>query len=116
MKRIYLACPYSHKYYRVRHERFMIANRIAAHLMTQGNLVFSPISHSVPIAKVIPETDTDHDFWLKQDEAFLDWCTHMYIICIDGTYDSYGINWETIRVGDKPITFIYENYREYNNG
>lgn len=43
MKKIYLATPYSHKDDKVRRERFDAVNIVAARLMRQGFLVFSPI-------------------------------------------------------------------------
>jgi len=47
---IYLACPYSHPDSNVREYRFKMANRAAAKLMRDGHIVYSPISHTHPIA------------------------------------------------------------------
>ncbi len=94
MKRIYLACPYWHEDPDIRDQRYRIASYVAHHLMQQGHMVFSPLSHSVPIARW-GDSDGDHEFWLRQDASFLlHWATDLYIICTDGTYESYGVNWE----------------------
>ena len=44
--KIYLAIPYSG----MAEESFRIANEVSAKLMNEGHIVFSPISHSHPIA------------------------------------------------------------------
>ena len=80
--KIYLACPYSHHVKAVRNDRFRIACRKAAELMQQGHIVFSPISHSHPIADYI-ENHTDHNFWMNQDLHFLEWCDELWILDID---------------------------------
>ena len=80
--KIYLACPYSHPVKAVRNDRFRAVSRKAAELMQQGHIVFSPISHSHPIADYI-ENHTDHNFWMKQDLHFVEWCDEMWIFDID---------------------------------
>ena len=45
--KIYLAIPYSG----IEEESFAVANKITAHLMYQGHIVFSPISMNHMIAK-----------------------------------------------------------------
>lgn len=47
---IYIAVPYSHKEESVRLARFESVNRAACFLMNKGYHVFSPISHTHPIA------------------------------------------------------------------
>ena len=108
MKRIYLACPYSNKDKTVELYRFNKVNEIAAKLMMKGFAVFSPISHSVPIAEHIPGSNNDHDFWLGQDREFIDICDEMYVLCLGGWHDSFGVNWEIkyVKKQGKPITYI----------
>ena len=78
-KKIYLAIPYtfnpdlSHK----------IANEVSAKLMAQGNLVFSPISHSHHIADFLPKhIRTDSDWWMAQDLPFVEWADEVHIVTI----------------------------------
>ena len=93
--KIYLACPYSHPVKAVRNDRFRAANKKAAELMQGGHIVFSPLSHSCPIADYL-DNHIDHDFWMKQDLTLLEWCDQMWILDIDnGAWkESRGINAE----------------------
>ena len=102
-KRIYLASPYSPvKWWQklpviewiVRWLRFRAVNKVAAKLMMQGNLVFSPLSHSHPISKHCTVDPCDHDFWLRQDLWVLSVCDEMHILCLPGWEASKGIKTE----------------------
>jgi nucleoside 2-deoxyribosyltransferase len=94
MKKVYLACPYSHEDEKVMVERFNMANKAAALLMKKGcYVVFSPISHSHPISLHI-DNCKDHDFWLKQDYEFMKWCDKLIILEIEGWEESKGVNRE----------------------
>lgn len=78
---IYLACPYTFN----PELSFEICNFVGAKLMEQGYIVFSPISHSHPISKMMKtELANDHDFWLSQDLPFMDICDYLYVIDIKG--------------------------------
>lgn len=92
--KIYLCCPYSHPDPEMRERRFQLVNKKAAELMQQGHIVFSPISHSHPIAEFISTKSCSHEFWLAQDRAFLDWCDEMWIYKIAGWDKSKGIAME----------------------
>lgn len=107
MKKIYLACPYSHTDERVRHERFEIANRVAGRLMEEGNIVFSPISHSHPISMHLGNS-LHTSFWMEQDEPFMDWADEIHVIRADGWQESIGVSWETKYFfnRNKPVYFI----------
>jgi len=114
MKKIYLACPYSDKDSNVEHLRFQAANHVAGNLMLRGHIVFSPLSHSVPIANHISGSNNDHGFWLQQDKDFLDWCSDLYVLCLEGWCDSFGVTWEIkeIKRQGKPITYVDENGKD----
>ena len=79
---IYLACPYWHEDKKIRRSRFQSANIAAAELMEDGYVVFSPLSHSVPISKYTG--DQDHNFWMRQDLPMLELCDEMWILPLDG--------------------------------
>jgi hypothetical protein len=81
MKKIYLAIPYTG----MENASFIKANRIAAKLIKQGNIVYSAISMSHPIA-IQNELPEDWNFWQKQDEAFIQWCDEVHIIKLNGRW------------------------------
>jgi hypothetical protein len=80
--------------------------------MKQGHVVFSPISHSVPVDTFID--NGDHDFWLNQDKWFLDRSDEVFVLCLDEWEKSYGIDWEIKRAIKKGIrvTYIDEDLNE----
>jgi nucleoside 2-deoxyribosyltransferase len=92
--KIYLACPYSHKDQYIINERFHLVNKKAAEIMEQGHIVFSPISHSHPISEHTHVDPQNHDFWLKQDFAFIDWCDELWVYTLPGWEESEGVKRE----------------------
>lgn len=92
-KLIYLAVPYSHPDPAVREARFHEANRIASQLMRDGHYVFSPISHTHPIA-LAGGLPTGWDFWEGYDRAILACCSKLLVVTLDGWKDSRGVQAE----------------------
>jgi hypothetical protein len=71
--------------------RFLGASELAARIVRWGDhILFSPLSHSVPIANFL-DNKNDHRFWLEQDLAFLHMCDELWIALVDGWCDSTGI-------------------------
>ena len=104
--RIYLAIPYSHKDDEVKELRYEIANCISAYLMRMGAIVFSPITHSHPLVKYgLP---TDYKYWKTQDESFMDICTSIIVITLDGYEESNGVNSEIMYMTNsgKPVHYL----------
>jgi len=111
-KRIYLACPYSSmldndKWWE--DLRFNLVNMAAAYLMLEGYIVYSPISHTHPIAraagKYLPRTWA---FWSEQDYPWLDICDEMCILDLAGCGESVGLRDEYNRASKmmKKIWFL----------
>ena len=90
MKKVYLAGPYSHSDPETCQMRFEVLNDIAAELMAKGFIVFSPISHSHPIA-VQCDLPKGFEFWEKFDKAFIEWCDLIIVAKLEGWQDSKGI-------------------------
>lgn len=107
MKKLYLACPYSHPDPEERERRVDLVDKKAAELMMAGNLVFSPLSHSHPISKHCSVDPCDNDFWLKQDLWILDICDEFHILCLDGWDTSKGIDIEFNRANDRRMKVVY---------
>lgn len=112
--RIYLAIPYSFN----PKMSFDIANRVAADLMAMGHVVFSPISHSHPIADHMDEAlRLDHDFWMRADLPLVEWADEVRVVVI-GEYGldliekSKGVKREMQYAKElgKPVKFIKCDY------
>ena len=90
MKKVYLACPYSHLDKTVMEDRFERVCEKAAELMEMGYIVFSPISHTHRI-KEYTVYGNKWEFWKKQDFPFIEWCDEFHILCLDGWKESVGV-------------------------
>ena len=111
MKKIYLACPYSHPDSLVREDRVQRVDKKAAELMKEGYRVFSPISHSHGISFHCGEDYNDLDFRMNQDLWILDMCDELWIFCIEGWNKSKGVGVEINRAvsSGKRAVFTYED-------
>lgn len=110
MTKIYLAIPYTWN----PNKSFEIANKVAAKLIIDGNIVFSPISHSHVIADHMQQDlRWSYDLWMKQDLAMIDWADEVHVVCI-GEYgsnliaDSKGVRMEIDHANqnNKPVKII----------
>lgn len=82
--KVYLAIPYSYNPDRA----FEVANKVSARLMNDGYTVFSPISHSHPVADYLDDKlRFDHEFWMRQDLPLVAWADELHVVCI-GEYGS----------------------------
>lgn len=90
---IYLACPYSHRDESVRVERFNAVNFAAAKLMQKGKHIFSPISHTHPIA-VAGELPLGWEYWEAYDRLVLNACEEVIVLMLDGWQESKGVQAE----------------------
>lgn len=106
---IYLACPYSSKEPHMLSARWAVANRVAANLMAEGNYIFSPISHTHPIAEVSNGTlPRGWEYWEGFDRQFLNVCKKIIVIRIPGWEESKGVQAE-IKIGQElgiPIEYV----------
>ena len=104
---VYLATPYSHLDPNVMHERFEAVNAVAARLMYDGLHVFSPISHTHPIA-LAGDLPRGWEFWQEYDRAILSVCSKMIVLMLDGWETSKGVAGEMAIAKELviPIEFI----------
>lgn len=107
MKKIYLAIPYS-KYEEL---SFKLANEIAAELIKEGHIVFSPISMSHPIT-TIGGLKGDWETWSRIDMEFIRWCEEVIVINFDNkaVLESIGVQDEIKYAKEigKKVTYYYE--------
>lgn len=110
-KLTYLACPYTHEDPVVREMRFTAANHAAGWLMKRGHIVFSPISHTHPIA-VQHELPGGWEYWEAFDRAYLEVSQKLVVLCIDGWFDSVGVTAE-IKIAEELGIGVFYNDAEY---
>jgi nucleoside 2-deoxyribosyltransferase len=105
----YLAHPYKAESKVDMHDNYRHASMIAASLLELGLIVFSPISHSHPIA-ICGDLDQTSDFWYQFDERFFRVCGG--IILCDGWENSHGCCYErnAFQAAGKPVL----TYKEIN--
>lgn len=110
MKKIYLATPYSDPDPAIRAARFVAVNRVAARLMSEGLLVFSPISHGHPIA-LSGDLPRGWEFWREYVIPFIEWCDEVHVFMQPGWEDSVGVSAETLIAieMDKPVVYIEDD-------
>lgn len=89
---LYLACPYASggADAALRQARFEAANRAAAVLMKRGLKVFSPITHSHPIA-LVSDLPLHWEYWEDYDRAMLGKCHTVVVLMLDGWSRSPGV-------------------------
>jgi hypothetical protein len=103
----YLASPYSHPDPEIRHARFEAVNHAAADLMKQGEIIFSPISHSHIIARD-HDLPADWDFWERIDIEFIKKCDALLVLMLPGWKQSKGVQAEIrlARLINIPVKYL----------
>lgn len=108
---VYLACPYASGKASpdLRRARFRAANRATAMLMKHGFRVFSPISHSHPIAEA-GNLPLHWDYWQDFDRVMLRQCYCVVVLKLDGWDRSSGVQEEVriAREADLPVFLMDE--------
>lgn len=110
----YLATPYTHDDPAVRAERFDVVNRVAGELMRKGEIVYSPISHTHPIAQECELPQVWCDFWEHQDRPFLEASYRLVVLKQDGWDKSRGVKAE-IAIAEElglPIQYMEVTFNE----
>lgn len=106
----YLACPYTHEHEHMQHSRYEQVTDVAAQLMLQGHVIYSPITSMHYLARRIKANKID---WLDHDLAILRRCDKLIVLQLDG--------WEASEGLKREIEFATENnipveYMEFNGG
>jgi hypothetical protein len=104
---IYLAAPYSHPDRTVMLERFDAINCAAARLILEGHIIFSPISHSHPIAETGIVPAVDWQFWERLDMPFLEASCRLIVLMLGGWDISRGVTAEVARARELGIPVEY---------
>lgn len=106
---VYLAIPYSHPDHQIKEWRFAEANKMAAKLMKEGVVVFSPISHchSIALHNSLP---TNWEFWKHFDTAFLSCSSKLLVYKLEGWETSVGVTSEIKIAKELGIPIEYLEY------
>lgn len=108
MKKIYLAAPYTSPDPIVRNSRVELASIIAARLMEEGHVVFSPITHGHSVVDHLHHRNAhSHEFWMGQCLPMLKASELLVVLPMEGWRESRGIAEELAfaRSNDIPICF-----------
>lgn len=89
----YLATPYSSHDPQVRLDRFLTVNAVASRLMSDGEHVYSPISHCHPIA-VAGALPKDWNYWREYCITMMRCCTTLKVLMVPGWKESVGVDAE----------------------
>lgn len=89
----YLATPYT-KYEAGIEQAFIDAAKLAAKLLHAGVNVYSPITHTHPLAIYGGLDPLDHSIWLPFDEAMMKASTVLIVALMDGWRESKGVKHE----------------------
>lgn len=112
MKKLtYLAVPYSHSEHYMLVARHLIVNIVAANLMAQGVYVFSPISHTHPIAEAAcGKLPRGWDFWQGYDSTILQNCEKVIVLRLPGWEESTGVQAEIKLATEMGIPVEYMDF------
>lgn len=82
--------------------------------MLDGHVVFSPITHSHPIAMQC-ELPGDWEWWERIDRVFIEWADELWVFQLDGWQESEGVQAE-IRIAKelgKVVRFVQMKYEDF---
>ena len=115
---IYLACPYSctdktktkEEAEALQLQRYAAVTMIAAKLIAAGRNIYSPITHSYPIAAT-GIIKGDFATWERLDFAMLERCNEIWILMLPGWDSSVGVKAEMdyMKKIGRPIAFVKNN-------
>jgi len=114
MSYLYLASPYSHVEETRREERYRAATRAAHWLLSIRCWTYSPIVHCHSLA-ILYNLPKDFEFWRDYNYAMLESAHSLYLLNIEGLWDSIGVQLEIefARRNKKPIHLLNPDGREY---
>jgi hypothetical protein len=107
---IYLAAPYSDLDEALRLQRYKMATSEAARLASAGYIVFSPLTLTHPLDVLLAGSGgtLGSSYWLNYDEAFMEFCSELFVLRLEGWQTSAGVQREIAffaRRG-RPISFL----------
>lgn len=112
---LYLASPYTKGCAAKRLARFHAVTHVAAHLIGEKRIVFSPITmtHPIDIALSRDGETLGSEFWVKFDEAFMHFCVNISVLMLPGWEESSGVNREIEFFKERNVNPVYLDPREF---
>jgi hypothetical protein len=92
-KLIYLASPYSHPDDEVREDNYIVVSNIAAEMVSNGDVVFSPISYGHNLLE-FKDMPSNWGFWFNFCVTFLLKCDKLVVCKMPGWENSMGVTEE----------------------
>ena len=100
---IYLSSPYSSEDAALRQWRFEAACKATAEMLRAGLIVWSPVVHSHPLT--LYGLPSDWQFWQSYDRAYLEACSALTVLTLDGWRESEGVANEIKMANELGIPF-----------
>lgn len=112
---VYLACPYSKGTSNARLARYEAVTHVAARLIQQRLVVFSPITMTHPIDLILAgEGDTlGSDYWIAFDVSFMEACSELMVLMMPGWNESSGVRREIAFFTDRGLRVTYLTPADY---
>ncbi len=109
---IYLASPYTHPDEAVMEGRFKQVVAVAAAMINQGAIIYSPIMHFHPIAQMhgLPR---DFTYWNRVNEAVLERCNGMLVLRLHGWEKSQGVAAEIAFAEERGMAVAYTDISQW---
>ncbi len=85
----YLSCPYFHPDPFIKEMRHTIVNRVAFELMTQGIMVYSPLTHNLPIDRL--GIHGNWVTWKNFDHMMISKCNRLIVLMLPDWEHSKGV-------------------------
>jgi len=106
---IYIASPYTNAEESVREENYRIVSMIAAEIVAEGSVAFSPITYGHTLLKY-KEMPSDWPFWKNFCLTFLSKCDKIIVYKMPGWDKSKGVGEEIEFAKENGIIIEYIEY------
>jgi len=114
----FLGTPYSHPHEHVRNERERLVTEVAAEYLKNGHYVYSPITHTAPIARA-GNMRKDAERWKWFNAHMLALSEGLIVLMLDGWAQSEGLcsnNGEIAIAAELRKPKWYVSYEDVMNG
>ena len=88
----YLAAPFSHPDPSVKKWRLQTVNQYVCKLLKEGQMVYSPLTHNVPLIEL--GMQNSWDTWRELDHLMLSKCELLIVLTLEGWESSIGVSSE----------------------